>query len=210
MWTNLLETALKILDSAGISPEEWELGGGTTLAYYFHHRESHDIDVFITDAQYLTMLSPRLNSIALQSTTDYTETSNYLKLRYPEGEIDFIVAPALTKDHYTCIEWSGRKIRIETPAEIIAKKLFYRAEALKTRDVVDTAVVFAQNPESLASLAVVLKTRIEVLKKRWSKLREIYPLEAKGLLINEPELIDGSPRVFDSFLSALKTRIENL
>jgi len=123
-----------------------------------------DIDIFLHDVNYITMLSPRLNR-NLSGISDYVESSNFLKLRYPEGEIDFIIAPFLTSNPYQvkCID--GNKIRIETPEEIVLKKLFYRAEMLKSRDVFDTAVVFAENRENLLSELKILKSRYERGKK---------------------------------------------
>ncbi|UBU61945.1 nucleotidyl transferase AbiEii/AbiGii toxin family protein [Acidithiobacillus ferrooxidans] len=32
---------------------EWTIGGGTVLMFQYRHRLSRDIDIFITDAQYL-------------------------------------------------------------------------------------------------------------------------------------------------------------
>ncbi len=56
------------------------------------HRLSKDIDAFITDPQHLTFLSPRLAGEDTWACDTYAEEANHLKLVYPEGEIDFIVA----------------------------------------------------------------------------------------------------------------------
>ena len=60
------------------------------------HRLSKDIDAFITDPQYLPILSPRLGGEDIWSCETYSEAANHLKLVYPEGEIDFIVAAPIT------------------------------------------------------------------------------------------------------------------
>ena len=60
------------------------------------HRISKDIDAFIDDPQYLSILSPRLSGESVWACDAFTETANHLKLVFPEGEIDFIVAPAIT------------------------------------------------------------------------------------------------------------------
>lgn len=93
MWDELLKRALRILDVPGIPESDWSFGGGTALALYFQHRESKDVDIFLTDAQYLMLLTPRLNRIVSRMTSDYAEGSSFLKLRFPEGEVDFIIAP---------------------------------------------------------------------------------------------------------------------
>jgi len=48
-WKDLLETAIEILEKAGIKAEDWTFGGGTALMLYFHHRKSKDIDIFLSN-----------------------------------------------------------------------------------------------------------------------------------------------------------------
>lgn len=111
------------------------------------HRLSKDIDAFITDLQYLSILSPRLAGEDIWACETYTEAANHLKLVYPEGEIDFIVAAPITdlssEDVTIPDEQAGRSVQIavEHPVEIALKKLVYRAGSLKVRDIFDIAVV---------------------------------------------------------------------
>lgn len=58
---------------------------------------TQDIDIFIDDAQYLAFLSPRLGGEVIWNAEAYAEAAHYLKLRYPEGEIDFIVSGMITE-----------------------------------------------------------------------------------------------------------------
>ncbi len=60
-----------------------------------NHRISNDIDLFIRDPQWIGYLSPRLNANVEGLTCAYEETAVSLKLRFTEGEIDFIVAAPL-------------------------------------------------------------------------------------------------------------------
>jgi hypothetical protein len=60
------------------------------------HRISKDIDVFISDPQYVLFLSPRLAGESIWAADTYDESPNHLKLVFPEGEIDFIVATPIT------------------------------------------------------------------------------------------------------------------
>ncbi|CDX38162.1 conserved hypothetical protein [Mesorhizobium plurifarium] len=113
------------------------------------HRLSKDIDAFIDDPQYLSVLSPRLGGEGAWDHQAYDEAPNYLKLIYPEGEIDFIVASYITNvpTERKIIGGSGlseglsHSIEIEHPVEIALKKLNYRGPLLKVRDVFDIAVV---------------------------------------------------------------------
>lgn len=107
------------------------------------HRDSKDIDLFVTDPQVLGYLSPRLAGETVWNTEAYDESANALKLRYDEGEIDIIVANAVSDLAVEAFEFSGATIWMEHPAEIILKKLAYRDASLKPRDIFDTAVVLS-------------------------------------------------------------------
>jgi len=107
------------------------------------HRASKDIDLFVTDPQVLGYLSPRLAGEAAWNTEEYDESANALKLRYDEGEIDIIVAASISDLATDIYEFEGTQVRTDHPAEIILKKLIYRAASLKPRDVFDTAAVLS-------------------------------------------------------------------
>lgn len=85
------------------------------------HRYSKDVDIFIPDPQYLGYLSPRLNAVAEALTGDYVEQGNFLKLVFPEGEIDFVASAPLTENAFVEEDVLGRRARVETSAEIVAK-----------------------------------------------------------------------------------------
>ena len=65
---------------------------------HLSHRRSKDIDIFINYVEMLPLLYPRLNPKADSFACDYAEAENFGKLKLPQGEIDFIVAPHLTSD----------------------------------------------------------------------------------------------------------------
>jgi hypothetical protein len=53
---------MAILDQAngqGIGMHNWSFGGGTALMLQIRHRERHEIDLFIDDAQDLPCLNPK-------------------------------------------------------------------------------------------------------------------------------------------------------
>lgn len=51
------------------------------------HRLSKDIDAFISDPQYLPILSPRLGGEDIWACDTFSEAANHLKPVYPEGEL---------------------------------------------------------------------------------------------------------------------------
>ena len=91
----------------------------------YEHRRSKDIDIFLRDPQYLTALPPRLNDHTEAFTRRYVEQSNFLKLIFDGGEVDFIVPPSLTTDPYMIKTVLGTETKVETPVEIVATKVFY-------------------------------------------------------------------------------------
>ena len=131
-WRALLPRALTLIDEirvhGGIADPFWTLGGGTVLMFRHRHRLSKDIDIFVSDPQYLGFVTPRLNNVAADMTADYTEQpSAWVKLQFEEGEVDFVASPNLLGDAWETWEIDGHAIRVETAAEIIAKKMFTAA-----------------------------------------------------------------------------------
>ncbi len=199
VWKILLKYALRILKSARIGKSDWTFGGGTALMWWFKHRISRDIDLFFTNAQYLNYVTPRLNDTVHSLTDDYTESSNFLKLKFPIGEIDFIVAPHLTPNPYKERIVNKNKILIETPEEIIMKKLFYRAEGLKARDLIDIAVVIKNREKEVLNYLDLLKNKREIILERLKKIKEVYNLEINKLYIIDKRLSKDAIYIVDEF-----------
>ena len=148
-WETLFRRALQILDSArhaGTMIRDWSFGGGTVLMRRHRHRVSSDIDIFVPDPQLLGHLSPRLNPAVESLTSDYDEQANFLKLYFPQGEIDFVVSGFLTADPVVTERIFARNVRVETSAEIIAKKVWYRGAEFTARDLFDFALVAEREP----------------------------------------------------------------
>jgi hypothetical protein len=64
-WAELFDQGMAIVDQAnanGIAMNDWTFGGGTALMLQIGHRDSHDIDLFVSDAQY----SERRSSTGVQ------------------------------------------------------------------------------------------------------------------------------------------------
>jgi len=165
-WEKLFGHALSILDESvatGAPESGWSFGGGTVLMRRYRHRVSRDVDIFVPDPQWLGYLTPRLNAKAESLTADYVEQAGFLKLYFPEGEIDFVVSGPLTADPTVAENLFGREVWVETSAEIIAKKIWYRAAEFTARDLFDFALVTNKEPEVSASIASILRARREAL-----------------------------------------------
>jgi len=161
VWEDLLPHALSIIEdikSHGTPDPFWTFGGGTVLMFRYQHRLSKDIDIFVPDPQYLGFVTPRLSDVAAAVSTDYVEDqSSYVKLIRPEGEIDFVASPNLTEAPFEVWNIGGQHIRVETAAEIVAKKLWHRGDRATARDLFDLSLVIERAPEALIKASKFLR-----------------------------------------------------
>jgi len=154
-WEALFPRALVLVDEfrerGGIADPFWTLGGGTVLMLRYGHWLSKDIDVFVPDPQYLGYVTPRLSDRAADLTQDYTEAGTFVKLQFEEGEIDFVAAPNLLSGDHAWENWEimGRTVKVETAAEIIAKKMYHRGHRATARDLFDFAAVALTDPDAI-------------------------------------------------------------
>ena len=140
----LFNIALQILEDYEI--KTWSLGGGTALsALYYQHRMSFDIDMFLEDyseiqkiLSFRTEIAHNLGISELEIDASTTGITFYLE----EGslKLDFVYSPALTNHAYTYKDIFGHtQVKVQTPLEIIGKKLKFREKAT-IRDFVDYAI----------------------------------------------------------------------
>jgi len=165
VWKALLPHALLIIEDIknhGTPDPFWTFGGGTVLMFRYQHRLSKDIDIFVPDPQYLGFVTPRLSDVAAAVSTNYVEDqSSYVKLICSEGEIDFVASPNLTDSPFEIWNISGQHIRVETAAEIVAKKLWHRGDRATARDLFDLSLVIEQEPEALIKATKFLQKNAE-------------------------------------------------
>jgi hypothetical protein len=165
-WEKLFPRALTLIDEigryGGLADPFWTFGGGTVLMFRFHHRLSKDVDIFVPDPQYLGFVTPRLSDTAQSLTQDYTEQPGaFVKLQFEEGEVDFVAAPNLLVDAWETWTIGGRAVKVETAAEIIAKKMFHRGDRVTARDLFDFALVIEREPRQLlAATPYLMRDRV--------------------------------------------------
>lgn len=106
------------------------------------NRVSHDVDIFLPDPQFLSFLDPEKRDFEFEIRPDdhRGDGTRFLKLAFQGiGEIDFIVAGALTPNPSTSELVHGEEVQLETVPEIIAKKIYHRGSTIKPRDIFDIA-----------------------------------------------------------------------
>mgnify|MGYP003583224848 CR=1 FL=1 len=149
-WRELWPQAVDLMNHLERVTENppWTFGGGTVLMLRHDHRFSKDIDLFVPDPQYLGHVNPRLGGYAEGLTSEYEEAAQYIKLQFAAGEIDVVVGEPLTSPSFEVALFNGREIRVETSAEIIAKKMWHRGDQAKARDLFDLCAVAHFEPEA--------------------------------------------------------------
>jgi len=131
------------------------LGGGTALMLRIDHRESRDIDIFLSDAQHLAFLDPAKRDFRFEvaPSGELSDGSRFLKLAFSGlGEIDFIVAEALTTSPETSEMIESETLSLETVPEIIAKKIYHQGFAIKPRCETTMRTALARTKEVLRAV----------------------------------------------------------
>jgi hypothetical protein len=132
--------------------DHWSFGGGTAMMLQIDHRESHDVDIFLHDPQFLAFLDPQIHDFDFAiRPTDYTgDGRGFLKLVFKDlGQIDFIVGRALTSSPTVRTSVEGETVFLETIPEIIVKKIHHRGSSIRPRDIFDVAASAERHADSV-------------------------------------------------------------
>jgi hypothetical protein len=182
----------------------WTLGSGTGLFLSLNHRVSYDIDIFLEDPQALKRIAgdPRTKLIS----DDWQFPGNYLKLIRQEGEIDFILASNITENFFFVYNFKGAQINVETPAEIIAKKIRYRGPTFTIRDIFDFAAAVHYDPHLIDTLRqVISQVDFQKTLDRVTLLKRNFPEDPSiSQFINVIETEDRMPEMYDRVTEVLK------
>jgi hypothetical protein len=183
----------------------WTLGGGTGLFLSLQHRVSYDIDIFVEDPRSLKRIAadPRTKRIS----DDWQFPGNYLKLIRQEGEIDFILASNITEGYSFPYNFKGVKIHVETPAEIIAKKIRNRGSSFTVRDVFDLAVAVYHDPHLIDMLRpVIFQADFQKTLDRVTLLKRNFPDGPSiSQFINIIEREHRPPEIYEEVIKVLQT-----
>jgi hypothetical protein len=179
-WRRLFKQARSLIRQANIG-DDWAFGGGTAMMIQIGHRESRDIDIFLSDPQLLPLLDPQKNDFEFEIQPNAYMGDGTISQRFAfgEGEIDFIVASALTSSPSIATTVEGEAIRLETIPEIITKKVFYRRALIKPRDIFDIAAA-CENHE--ASVVAALRDYPDQVTQALAAIRKLNPSFVKGTI----------------------------
>lgn len=201
IWERLFAEALVLIDDVkkhGNADLFWTFGGGTVLMRRYNHRRSKDIDIFFPDPQPLGYVTPRLSDAAEKLTTDYVEAAQYVKLFLPDGEIDFVASPNLTRPGFVHETIQGVDVRVETSVEIIAKKMWHRGDRITARDIFDYALISENEHAALMDAAPVLVRHAKALEQALDSRSDILRIQFEAI-----EALDFHPRFEDACATLL-------
>jgi predicted nucleotidyltransferase component of viral defense system len=207
-WKILFDYAKQQLRAANLPDDTWVLGGGTALMLNFQHRYSKDIDIFFSDPQYLSFLSPRLDDAVDNKLDDYTEQANYIKLYFSEGEVDFISAKPISSYLPRMLQQLP-DVMTEHPVEIVAKKIVHRTENFKPRDAFDLATVYNHYQQEMENCCALFTSIIDKLQDRIHLLYESGRLEVEMNAINiAKKEVQTARQIFTTCRSFLDTVVQ--
>lgn len=197
-WSELLRLALDLL--ATLPPGlTWSFGGGTRLALIYDHRISYDVDIFVQDSQVIGWLTPRLNDAAAALFGEsYEEDNAFIKFRADGGEIDVVVARELTRPGIEMGQALGTDLPMQTPEEIIAKKIQFRGHAFRHRDAFDLAMLLQRDRARVdAAVAACSPVALARLRQRLDLLLPVLTSELPDYVNPTPSaahlLTDAAP-----------------
>ena len=177
-------------------------GGGTALAiYYFQHRLSFDIDLFVTDVQLMNYLSPKhwLEETNAFNSGAYIDLANHIRVLYRENNIKVVL---VTQDFTgSCLvddskELFSETVYVESIEDIIAKKIVYRRNDNLTRDIIDIVI-------SIEYVDNVLKRLFELEVITLDDVSELY----QSLLNLDTELFKEELQIVKPFDKYMDTSL---
>ena len=189
-----------------------KFGGGTALSiYYFQHRLSFDIDLFLIDQQYLSYFSPKhwIEDTSNFNGSQYIDIHNHIGVVSANNiKVDILVDSSsdtvLMDDTKTIFPFD---IRVESIEDILAKKIVFRKKDNKARDIFDIAVAIQNDKNIIRNLLKNERVTDEDLQIFQTALESINMQKYKTTIdliepINEYlSLADEAP---DFILSSLK------
>lgn len=195
----MLNATLLLLEEKGLKDVS-TLGGGTALAaYYWNHRYSTDIDIFIyADVDKKHLLKESSWSDAVKESMknigfagDFRSHPIYSEIVIDEDcKIQFFDVIQKSKVPYTKVRLWNHELLIDTVEEIIAKKIYYRAGNGNARDLFDIAIAFNKEPNILSKttlkkekIIVLFETVSNIFKNQ--ELRDLYLEEIKQMNPNK-------------------------
>lgn len=180
--------------------DNWALGGGTALMLRIDHRESHDVDIFLDDAQLLGFLNPETHDFSWERPPSGWDSDghHFAKFAFAGiGEIDFIVAAPRTLAPSSLIDVEGHLARVETVAEVIAKKVYFRGAQIAPRDIFDIAAASLRAREDVSAALSKFPGHTRATLDRMNRLSRDFVSAVIEQLIVKDDFLSTKSHAFD-------------
>jgi predicted nucleotidyltransferase component of viral defense system len=187
----MLKATLLLLEENNLNKVS-TLGGGTALAsYYWNHRYSTDIDIFIYDkvdkkhllkeSTWSEKVKTEMKSIGYNG--NFRNHPIYSEIVIDEEcKIQFFDVVKKSHTPYQEVNLWGHELLIDTVEEIITKKIYYRADKGNSRDLFDIAIAFNKEPDILTK-TLLTKDKVITLFETVSNIYNNQ--ELKNLYLEE-------------------------
>jgi hypothetical protein len=191
-WARLFRVACSLIRQVNSKDSiivDWTFGGGTAMMLQIDHRESRDIDIFLSDAQMLPLLDPEKHDFVfdIRPPDHQGDGARFLKLAFEDlGEIDFIVGGSLTSTPAELTTVEGEAVKLETVPEIITKKIYHRASSIRPRDIFDIAAAGEKQADSIIAELKSYRDKVNTTLSVMDKLNPDFISRAIAELAIKP------------------------
>lgn len=216
---NMLDVTIELLKEKDLLDVS-SLGGGTALAaYYWNHRYSTDIDIFIyshknntnllTPSKWSDNIKSKMQNIGYNGIFKHNNIYSEITLA-DDAKIQFFDVVKKSINPYNKTFLWDKELNIDSIEEIIAKKIHYRGDIGNTRDLFDIAVAFHKEPLILQK--TLLKQ--DKINELYKTILNIYTSQELSTLYLH-EINQMSPNIEYQTLAKntiiyLKTILENI
>lgn len=196
------------------------LGGGTALAaFYFNHRYSTDIDIFIYAKENKThLLKPSNWNLEIVDkmknlgfTGNFRHNDIYTEIVInQDSKIQFFDVIKKSQTPFQKINLWGYDLNIDLIDEIIAKKIYYRGDIGNSRDLFDISIAIHNDPTIFTKM-ILKKEKIQALYK--TVLNISNNLELKNLYFQEIQQMNPNEKydfLAKNTITYLKNLLENI
>lgn len=196
------------------------LGGGTALAaFYFNHRYSTDIDIFIYAKENKThLLKPSNWNLEIVDkmkilgfTGNFRHNDIYTEIVInQDSKIQFFDVIKKSQTPFQKINLWGYDLNIDSIEEIIAKKIYYRGDIGNSRDLFDISIAIHNDPTIFTKM-ILKKEKIQALYK--TVLNISNNLELKNLYFQEIQQMNPNEKydfLSKNTITYLKNLLENI
>lgn len=181
MWDKVRDRIRTTLSDAAGNPA-YSIGGGTTLAARWDHRESTDIDLLTSDPEGVVAETARSRkglAETLNGELGTRSSAKHVRVTTEDGPIDITVDEPVPRGQERLAIVNGRKETVLSTCQILKGKM-NRTDRSPARDVYDIITAAERDPRSLKeALERIPPGLIEGIGREWKRSNDALSREAR-------------------------------